>query len=58
MGNLKDFTAGSLRNFLNNAAPFLYKVDVLEYDKLSNQEFKEHIDNFGKVIFKRNPKNA
>jgi predicted nucleotidyltransferase len=53
MGKLKDYTAGSLRNFLNNAAPFLYKVDVLEYDKLDNVELKQHIDDFGKVIFKR-----
>jgi predicted nucleotidyltransferase len=53
MGKLKDFTAGSLRNFLNNAAPFLYKVDVLEYNKLDNEELKKHIDDFGKVIFKR-----
>jgi predicted nucleotidyltransferase len=54
MGKLDDYTAGSLRNFLNNAAPFLYKVDVLEYDKLDNDELKKHIDEFGKVIFKRN----
>ena len=57
MGKLNDYTAGSLRNFLNNAAPFLYKVDVLEYDKLNNDELKKHIDDFGKVIFKREHKN-
>ncbi|MDE2188472.1 MAG: nucleotidyltransferase domain-containing protein [Patescibacteria group bacterium] len=53
MGNLKDFTVGSLRHFLNNAAPFLYKVDVLDYGKLNNAELKKHIDEYGKVIFKR-----
>jgi len=52
-GELKSYTVGSLREFLNNAAPFLYKVDVLEYDKLDNAELKKHIDDFGKVIFKR-----
>jgi predicted nucleotidyltransferase len=52
-GNLKDTTAGSLLNFLNNASPFAYKVDVLDYNVISNLELKKHIDEFGKVIFER-----
>lgn len=53
-GNLKDHTVGSLREFLNNAAPFLYKIDVLDYARLSNEELKKHIDNHGKVIYRKN----
>lgn len=52
-GNLKDQTTGSLSNFLNNASPFAYKVDVLDYNAISNIELKKHIDEFGKVIFSR-----
>ncbi|MEK7609703.1 MAG: nucleotidyltransferase domain-containing protein [Patescibacteria group bacterium] len=52
-GNLTDRTVGSLSNFLNNASPFAYKVDVLDYDKISNIELKKHIDQYGKVIFER-----
>jgi predicted nucleotidyltransferase len=52
-GDLKDYTVGSLRDFLNNAAPFLYKVDVLGFNKLDNEELKKHIDKYGKTIFKR-----
>jgi predicted nucleotidyltransferase len=52
-GDLEDYTVGSLRDFLNNAAPFLYKVDVLDYKKLSNLELKKHIDEYGKQIYKR-----
>lgn len=52
-GVLKDYTIGSLFEFLNNAAPFLYKVDVLDYGKLSNIELKKHIDEHGVSIFKR-----
>ncbi len=53
MGNLKDTTASGLRYFLNNAAPFLYRVDVLDYVRLSNQELKKHIDKYGKIIYRK-----
>jgi predicted nucleotidyltransferase len=52
-GGLKGYTAGSLSEFLNNAAPFLYKVDVIDYNKIDNAELRKHIDDLGKVIFKR-----
>lgn len=52
-GKLKEYTSGSLREFLNNASPFLYKVDVLYYDMISNEELKKHIDKYGKVIYRK-----
>ena len=52
-GKLSDKTVSSLSNFLNNASPFAYKVDVLDYDIISNIELKKHIDECGKSIFKR-----
>ena len=52
-GGLKDGTAASLSNFLNNASPFAYKVDVIDYGAISNEELRKHIDQFGKVIFER-----
>jgi uncharacterized protein len=53
MGDLKPYTVQSLRDFLNTAAPFLYKVDVLGYNEISSDELRKHIDEYGKVIFKR-----
>lgn len=52
-GNLTANTVGSLREFLNNAAPFLYKADILHYESISHPELKKHIDSFGKEIYHR-----
>lgn len=44
----------ALHSFLNDAAPrFPYRVDVLNYQEISNKELKKHIDEHGKVLFKR-----
>ena len=44
----------ALRAFLNDAAPrFPYKVDVLNYHDISNSALKKHIDEFGKLLYKR-----
>lgn len=52
--NLTDRSVSALHSFLNHAAPgFPYKVDVLDYNKLSNPELKKHIDEVGKVLYKR-----
>jgi uncharacterized protein len=52
-GNLKDNTTSSLRYLLDNAPGSPYKVDVLDYNKISNLELKKHIDEDGKVFFKK-----
>lgn len=47
----------ALHSFLNDAAPrFPYRVDVLNYHEISNNELKKHIDQQGKVLFKREAK--
>ncbi len=51
-GDLKENTAGSLREFLNNAASFLYNVDVLDFSRLTNEELKKQIESHGKIIYR------
>lgn len=47
-------TVNALHAFLNDAAPrFPYKVDVLNYHDIANEELKKHIDQFGKILFTR-----
>ncbi len=47
----------ALSTFLNQAAPrFPYKVDVLNYHDISNDELKKHIDHYGKILFTRKMK--
>ena len=51
---LTDRSVSALHTFLNYAAPgFPYKADVLNYHTLSNTELKKHIDEHGKVLYKR-----
>lgn len=52
--NLTDRSVSALRTFLNHAAPgFPYKADVLNYHTLTNAALKKHIDEYGKVLYKR-----
>lgn len=54
---LTDRSVSALHTFLNNAAPgFPYKADVLNYHTLSNIELKRHIDEYGKILYKRETK--
>lgn len=53
-GDLQFGTTGSISTFLNDEAPaFPYKVDVINYDLISNVELKKHIDTLGKSIYKK-----
>lgn len=52
--HLTDRSVSALRTFLNHAAPgFPYKADVLNYHTLTNADLKKHIDEFGKILYKR-----
>lgn len=51
---LTERAVNALFTFLNHAAPrFPYKVDVLNYHELSNEELKKHIDEYGQALFIR-----
>ncbi|MBM7560906.1 nucleotidyltransferase domain-containing protein [Fusibacter tunisiensis] len=41
---------------LNEEYPLPYFFDVLNYNDISNEELKKHIDSVGKSIYKRNSK--
>jgi predicted nucleotidyltransferase len=51
-GILNTNTASDFRNMLDNAPRFPYKVDVLDYNSISNIELKKHIDEEGKLFYK------
>jgi len=33
--------------------PIPYKIDLIIYDRINEQELKDHVDRVGKVLFKR-----
>ena len=52
---LTDRSVDALRTFFNQAAPgYPYKTDVVNYNTLDNLELKKHIDQYGKILYKRN----
>jgi predicted nucleotidyltransferase len=52
-GNLKPSTATDINVELNERLPLPYKFDVLAYSEITHAPLIEHIDQFGKVLYKR-----
>jgi len=53
-GNISQTVINKIWGFLNDEAPrFPYKVDVLDYNAISNAELRKYIDTYGKVFFDR-----
>jgi predicted nucleotidyltransferase len=52
-GKLNQNTASDFWSMLDNAPRFPYKIDVLDYNSISNSEVKKHIDEEGKLFYKR-----
>jgi uncharacterized protein len=46
-------TIYGLNDLLNEEYPLPYFFDILHYEEISNKNLKEHIDKFGKVIYKK-----
>lgn len=42
-----------LNQWLNDVYPLPYKFDLLDYNAISNGNLKNHIDTFGKEIYRR-----
>lgn len=53
-GNLLPETVSDVYAELNERIPLPYQFDVVEYASLSLQSLIEHIDHYGKSIYKRN----
>lgn len=52
--HLTERSVSALRTFFNEAAPgYPYKTDVLNYHTITNEALKEHIDEYGKILYKR-----
>ena len=52
-GNLKPETLIDVAVELNERLPLPYKFDVVAYSTLSHQPLIEHIDQYGKILYKR-----
>ena len=52
-GTLKSDTHADIFSELNEHLPLLYKFDVVEYSTIQEQPLKEHIDRYGKVLYRR-----
>lgn len=46
-----EYTALNLASYLNEELPIPYFVDVVNYDSLTHQDLKAHIDRAGKPLF-------
>lgn len=42
-----------LSDYLNEVYPLPYFFDILNYNSVSNEKLKNHIDNEGKVIYSK-----
>ena len=46
-------TLGAVQNYLNEETILPYQFDILHYEKITNPLVKEHIDLWGKEVYKR-----
>ena len=52
-GDITFDTVSKLTTILDGYPGFPYKVDIINYEVVENQELKKHIDQYGEVVFKR-----
>ena len=52
--NINDQIKTRLSSLLNQELPIPYFIDVADYNSISSENFKKHIDTEGVVIFRRN----
>ncbi|NLL30811.1 MAG: nucleotidyltransferase domain-containing protein [Clostridiales bacterium] len=46
-------TLYDLNDYLNEVCPLPYFFDILNYNDISNENLKKHIDDVGKIIYER-----
>lgn len=46
-------TLFKLDDYLNEVYPLPYFFDIINYNVISNEKLKEHIDNEGKIIYEK-----
>ena len=51
-GNVSHSTLLQLKDKLEEELPLPYQFDLVVYDQIDSQDLKNHIDTFGKVIYK------
>jgi len=51
--NITNKIVAELYDYLDEIAPLPYFLDLLHYEKLTNEALKEHIEQIGKVIYSK-----
>lgn len=51
--NINQNTIIKLSMLLNEELPIPYFIDILDYKNIKNIALKEHIDNFGKLLYQK-----
>ena len=51
--NISNKVIFKLNDYLNEVYPLPYFFDIIQYDKISNENLINHIDREGKVIYTR-----
>ncbi|UFU00270.1 nucleotidyltransferase domain-containing protein [Radiobacillus kanasensis] len=51
--DITETTIYKLLDLLNEEYPLPYFFDLIHYDNISNEKWREHIDEEGKIIFKQ-----
>lgn len=51
MGDIDLSTLNKVKFLLNEETPLPYFFDVVIYNEIENQELKNHIDRYGKIIY-------
>lgn len=52
-GEITEDILHELYDYLNEVYPIPYFFDIVHYNYISNENLKKHIDDLGKVIYKR-----
>ena len=53
MGNVDPSTLNQVKFILNEDEPLPYFFDVITYNEIDHKELKDHIDQVGKLIYKK-----
>ncbi|MCC6127711.1 MAG: nucleotidyltransferase domain-containing protein [Chlamydiae bacterium] len=52
-GNLNSDTSTDIAVELNERMPLPYKFDIIAYHTISHKPFIDHIDRYGKILYKK-----
>lgn len=54
MGDIDSSTLNQIKLLLNEETPLPYFFDIVVYNEIESKDLKDHIDHYGKIIYKKN----